>query len=217
MHLTKIIVYPYLSKNINIMLIEKHMQHYFVFGVDEINCRQEISVDLQERVGENPTGQELTGCLTFSLPNAISLPDGDNFWLVLFPFFLYFYIVFLNVFRVTFVNYITRLTLSTPQHSGKWKLHACNDPFAVFSSSLSSALFFSLSGYPFSLFPHFHFYFLLLCWKLFVHVCNSFEIVLLGNSGRLVELPARICVPRKKDEAMSENPAAPAAFALSAL
>jgi len=34
------------------------MQQYFVFGVDEINCRQEISVDLQERVGENPTGQE---------------------------------------------------------------------------------------------------------------------------------------------------------------
>lgn len=74
------------------------MQHYFVFGVDEINCRQEISVDLQERVGENPTGQELTGCLTFPLPNAISLPDGDNFWLVLFPFFLYFYIVFFLMF-----------------------------------------------------------------------------------------------------------------------
>jgi len=57
---------------------------------------------------------------------------------------------------------------------------------------------------------------LLLLLKTFASTCATvLEIVLLGNSGRLVELPARICVPRKKDEAMSENPAAPAALSLS--
>lgn len=40
----------------------------------------------------------LTGCLTFSSPNAISLPDGDNF-LLLFPLFLYL------ILRVTLLNY----------------------------------------------------------------------------------------------------------------
>lgn len=143
----------------------------------------------------------LTGCLTFSSPNAISLPDGDNF-LLLFPLF------FVFNFEGDFAE-LSPFSLWPPCSLAESESYMrATTPFA--GSSLLRALSLSrsalwLSGYSFSLFAA-HFTSTFFLAEKFSSTCAT---VSKSSCRRVLGAWSRcrlafLCLV-KKDEAMSEN------------